>query len=267
MRRFRSLHRIPVALLALFLLAAPSHTFAQQSAPVSGVVTDAAGQPLAGATVSSGTGSQRNATTTGADGRFQLASSTNVLHTQADGYQPRTLLINPPADNLRLQLHAITLSPLTGALIAPPCTPLQRKDPTAVRIGTPGAGLQFNVPRKGFDRHELGQGDLHEFMLQPRHSRALLILRFGANAVPPTPEDHFFLESSSFTQRAILLDDGSGANPLDSVGIDTAGTFSDGTRWRHLATPVSGATYDHATPADAALFDAIIDTLCVAPAA
>lgn len=258
---------IALALPALFALALPVPSLAQTPAPVSGLVTNAAGQPLAGVTVSSGSGSEQSAATTGADGRFQLGNSTDVLHAQLDGYQPLTLLINPPAGDLRLQLHAIALSPLTGALIAPPCTAHQTKDHAAVRIGTPGAGLQFTVPRKDWSVHDLGQGDLHAFVLQPRHSRAQLILRFGANAIPSLPEDRYFLESSSFTQRAILVDDGSGPSPLDSVGIDSSGIFSDGSRWRYLATAVSGATYDHATPPDAALFDAVIDTLCVAPAA
>lgn len=250
----------------LFVLAITAPLLAQQPAPVSGVVTTAAGQPLAGVTVSSGTGTHPDATTTGADGRFQLASSTNVLHATLDGYQPLTVLIAPSAGDLRLQLTAITLSPLTGASLVPHCPPLPPRDHDLLRLGTPAAGLQFTVPRKGWTLHDLGQGDLHEVVLAPRHSRAQFVLWFGASTVQATPEDHFFLESSTFTQRAILLDSGASTSPLDSIGVDSFGTFPDGTLWRHLATPTSGAAYDHATPADAALFDAIISTACLTPA-
>jgi hypothetical protein len=246
--------------LSALLLVAP----AVAQVPVSGLVTTAEDQPLAGVTVSSGTSSHPEATTTGADGRFQLANSTNVLHAQLDGYQPLTLLIHPPARGLRLQLQPITLAPLAGAILVPPCTQLPRKDRNAVRLGTPDAGLQFTVPRKGWSLHDLGQGDLHEYILAPKHSRAQLILWIGGTAVPLTPEDHYFLESSSYAQRAILVDSGSSTSPLDSIGIDSFGTYPDGGRWRHLATIASGATYDHATPADAADFDAIIASLCVA---
>lgn len=265
MRCFPSLPSgIALALPALLALAAPG--LAQQPAPISGIVTSAAGQPLPGATVSSGTGSDQTATTTGADGRFQLPNSTTVLHAQADGYQPLTLLIHPPADDLRVQLQPLALAPLTGAILAPPCAPLPPKDRSVLRLGTPGAGLQFTVPRKGWDLRNLGQGDLHEYVLTPRHSHAQLTLWFGANAIQPTPADRFFLESSSFDQRAIVVASPAAASPLHAIGIDSSGTFPDGARWRHIATPASGATYDRATPANAAIFDAVIATLCVAPA-
>lgn len=249
-----------IALTALFALAASSPSFAQQPAAVSGVVTNAAGQPLAGASVFSGTGSQQIATITGVDGRFQIATSTNVLHAGLDGYEPLTLLIKPPAGDLRLELL-----PLTGTLLAPACGP-PPTDHDVVRLGTPGLGLEFTVSRKGWTLHDLGQGDLHEYVVAQKHSRAQLILWFGANAVSPTPEDHYFLESSSFAQHVLVAADPGAAGPPHAIGIDSSGTFSDGSLWRHLATPASGATYDHATPADAALFDAIISTLCVSPA-
>jgi hypothetical protein len=264
MRCFLPLSRgIVLIVPTLFLLAAPS--FAQLPTPVSGLVTNLAGQPLPGVSVFSGAGSRPYATTTGADGRFQLASSSNVLHAQLDGYQPVTLLINQAADDLRIQLQPIALSPLTGAILAPPCTPLPPKDRDVLRLGTPGAGLEFTVPRKGWDIRNLGQGDLHEYLVAPRHSHVQLTFWFGANAISLTPEDHFFLESARFAQRALVVADPDAGNPPRSIGIDSSGTFPGGARWRHLATPASGAAYDRVSPADADLFDSIIDTLCVAP--
>jgi hypothetical protein len=265
MRRFRSRHRIFPALLTLFALAAVPRSFAQMPAPVSGVVTNPAGQPLDGVSVFSGTGTRPYATTTGTDGRFQLANSTTVLHAELDGYQPLTLLINPPADDLRIQLRPIALAPLSGTILAPSCAPIPPNERDIQRLGAGQLGLQFDVPRKGWDLRDLGQGDLHEYVLAPRHSRDQLTLWFGASAIRPTPEDHFFLESSSFAQRAVVVAGTDG--PPRSIGIDSYGTFPDGTLWRHLATPGSGATYDHATPHDAALFDMIIASLCVSPTA
>lgn len=258
MRCFLSL---PLGFALTLALAAPS--FAQMPAPVSGLVTNAAGQPLDGATVFSGIGSAQNATTTSTDGRFHLADSTTVLHATLDGYQPLTLLITPPAADLRIQLQPISLSPLRGAIVVPVCSPLPPDDRDGKRLGAGDLGLEFTVPRKGWDLRDLGQGDLHEYVLTPRHSHAQLTLWFGANAIQPMPTDRFFLESSSFAQSALVV---AGSSPADSpraIGMDSSGTFSDGGRWRHLATPGSGATYDHTTPEEAALFDAIIDSLCL----
>ncbi len=261
MCRFRSLRQIAAALLALCVLIVPS--LAQTPAPVSGLVTDPAGQPLTGATVSSGTGSQQIATTTDADGRFHLANSTNVLHAEHDGYQPLTLLVNPPDDDLRIQLRPTALSPLGGTILVPLCTPLPPKDRDVQRLGDSGLGLRFTVPRKGWDLRDLGQGDLHEYVLARRHSHAHLTFWFGANAIQLMPEDHFFLESSSFAQRTIVIAGSENASPPRSIGIDSYGSFPEGTRWRHLAAPGSGATYDHAAPRDADLFDGILASLCV----
>ncbi len=266
MRCFLSLSSgIVLAFPALFVLAVAVPSSAQTTAPVSGVVTNAAGQPLQGATVFSGTGSSQNATSTGPDGRFQLASSTNVLHASLDGYQPFTLLITPPARDLHLQLQPIALSPLTGAIAVPVCTPPPPSDRGVDRLGAGDLGLQFTVPRKGWNLRDLGQGDLHEYVLTPRHSHAHLALWFGINAILPTPPDSFFLESSTFSQRAIVVPGPTPDSAPRTIGFDSSGTFSDGSRWRHLAAPGSGATYDHAPPPDAALFDAILASLCLAP--
>ena len=250
-----------LTLPALLALAAPS--FAQMPAPVSGLVTNAAGQPLDGATVFSGIGSAQNATTTSADGRFHLPSSTAVLHATLDGYQPLTLLIAPPAGDLHIQLQPISLSPLRGAILVPACAANPPDDHDVNRLGAGDFGLEFTVPRKGWDLRSLGQGDLHDYVLTPRHSHAHLTLWFGVNAIQPNPPDRFFLESSTFAQSALVVAGASPGSPPSAIGMDSSGTFSDGGRWRHLATPGSGATYDHTTPEDAALFDAIIDSLCL----
>ncbi len=267
MARFRSPRRILPALLILAALRAAAPSFAQTPAPVSGIVTNASGQALEGATVSSGTGSRPDTTTSGTDGRFQLANSTNVLHAALDGYQPITLLINPPVRDLRIQLQPIALSSLTGVLVVPVCAPIPHNDRSVDRLGAGDLGLQFTVPRKGWDLRQLGQGDLHEYVLTPRHSHAQLTLWFGANAVQLTPSDRFFLESSSFAQRAVVIAGPGPSAPVRSIGIDSSGTFADGGLWRHLATTGSEATYDHATPSDAVLFDGIIGSLCIAPGA
>lgn len=259
MRCFRFLpFRISLsALLALCALSA-TPALAQQTAPVSGIVTTPAGRPLAGAIVFSGPGIQPEQTTTGAFGHFLLQNSTNVLHLSLDGYQPLTILVNPPAADLRIQLHAITLAPL-AVLSASECAPLSPGDPDLRRLGQRGGGLQFDVPRHGWDIRDLGEGNLQQYVLQPRHSDAQLILWFGADSILPNPEDHFFIQSASFAQRAIVVS-GQGA-----IGIDSYGTFPDGSRWRHTAASGAGATYDRASPDDAALFDYIIDSLCVPP--
>ena len=262
MRRLLPLSRgIVLTLPALLTLAAA----AQIPAPVSGLVTSAAGRPLAGVIVSSGTGSVPDAATSSPDGRFQLANSTTVLHATLDGYQPLTLLIHPPATDLRIQLQPIALAPPAGIVLVPVCTPLPPNDRNLDRLGAGDLGLQFTVPHKGWELHNLGQGDLHEYLLTPRHSHAQLTLWFGANGIELQPEDHFFLESTSFAQRAIVVAGAAGAPR--AIGIDSSGTYSDGGLWRHLATPGSAATYDHAAPRDAALFDAILASLCVSPAA
>lgn len=264
MYRFRSLRRIPAALSGLvaaaLLALASAQCLGQVPSPVSGLVTNAAGQPLAGATVFSGIGSAQNATATSPDGRFHLANSTTVLHAALDGYQPLTLLITPPTDNLHIQLQ-----PITGAIVVPVCAANPPDDHDVNRLGAGDLGLQFTVPRKGWDLRNLGQGDLHGYVLTPRHSHAHLTLWFGTNAIQPIPTDQFFLESSTFAQRAIVVAGAGPDSPPRTIGVDSYGTFSDGSRWRHLATPGSGATYDHTTSDEAALFDTIIGSLCLSP--
>ena len=253
MRGFTPLLRIAAALLGLA---------ASAGAQVSGVVTGLRGEPLAGVQVSSGTGSQQQSAITGPDGRFDLTASSTVLHAERDGYQPATLLVSPPAAHLRIQLRPIALSPLSGAILVPACLPLPSRDRATVRLGAPGTPLRFDLPRRDWRLHDLGQGALHEYLLEQKHSGAQLILWFGA--FPLIPPDHVFLQSSAFDQRAVLSG-GSGPSPSRSIGVDSFGTYPDGTRWRHLATSAAGAEYDRATPAEAQAFDQILAAVCVAP--
>lgn len=241
----------PIALAALAAAQSPS--------PVSGTVT-AAGRPLAGVRVFSSAGSSA---LTGVSGDFRLDTSSSVLHLQRDGYQPLTLLVNPPQSGLRAQLQAI--APAAADSI-PACAPLPPGSQRAVRrVGSPASGLQFTVPRRDWHVTELGGINLDEYILQPRHSRAQLTLWFGRRALPPLPDDTFFLQAADFSQRAILAPPRNGPAPRP-VGIDSAGTLPGGARWRHFSTPGAGATYGPTDPSDAQLFDAIIASVC-APAA
>lgn len=246
-------------LCALMALAAA----AQAPMPIAGILTTAGGKPIPGASVFTGTGVPPDGARTDSVGHFQLTSSSSVLHIQGDGFQPLTLILDPPATDLRVQLHPIALSPLSGAVLIPRCTPIRRKDRLVRRIGAPQSRLRFTVPRHGWRVSELGGVNLDDFIVQRRHSRNQLNLWFGVDALRPLPEDRFFVQSASFAQRAILP--AAGPAHARSLGIDSYGTFFDGTAWRQLAIRGAGATYDRVSPQDARLFDSIIDSLCIRP--
>lgn len=257
MKRCLSLPSGIALALSLFAFAAAAQSSGRAPASVSGTVTTA-GQPVSGARVFTAAGASA---TTGPDGHFRLAASTSVLHVQRDGYQPRTLLVNPPQTGMRIRIRPVSFAPAAAAIVIQSCVPLSREaQRTARLLGPADSPFLFTVPRHHLRVTELGGVNLDEFVLQPRHSYAQLTLWFGPRALPLVPEDRFFLQSAAFSQRAILM---SGATR--TLGIDSYGTFPGGGRWRHFSTVNAGATYAQAGSSAAQLFDAVIESLCAAP--
>ena len=74
--------------------------------------------------------------------------------------------------------------------------------------------------------------------------------------------DALVAESPSFSKRTWEAPSG---GPFRD-GVDLRGTAPNGTRWRWLGPPISMiATYRNASPEAAAIFDSILDTMCIRP--
>lgn len=219
---------------------------AAQLTSVEGIVVTARGEPVAGASVFSGRDGG-NATTSDAAGRFRLDASTGVLHTEKEGFEPVTIILAPPATGLHIVLEAAVSG---SSLVAEACGSLEPAM-EALRLGR---DLEVLVPRQGWSVSQLGTVENTEYILKQRHGRAEMTVWSGAHALEPMPDDSFFLESSTFSQRAMVAG--------GSDGVDSSGTYADGTRWRRMAIGGSGATYDRASAGEAQAFDAVIGTLC-----
>src|SRR6187431_3143265 len=95
-------------LLAFFLWTVLTSTAAAQTSPTTGIVIDASGAPIAGATVAIESGGKTARTVdTGADGRFSLEESTDksaVLRVRANGFAESVVPLNS-GDTLRIILY------------------------------------------------------------------------------------------------------------------------------------------------------------------
>ena len=93
---------LPLLLLPIAALAG------QQRPELKGVVVDASGAPIAGASVSAARG---ETVRTGEDGSFQLVllAGDVVLHVSAPGFTPTDSTVSDPAANVRLVLHPAPL--------------------------------------------------------------------------------------------------------------------------------------------------------------
>jgi outer membrane receptor protein involved in Fe transport len=95
--------------LALFLCTVLTSTAAAQNSPTTGIVIDASGAPIAGATVAIESGGKTARTVdTGPDGRFSLEESTDksaVLRVRANGFAESVVPLNSGDTTLRIILY------------------------------------------------------------------------------------------------------------------------------------------------------------------
>jgi len=246
------------ASVAAFAILCSPALLAQRKLTLNGVVTDAEGHPIEGAIVSGGftkttTSKPLDHATTGRDGRFQLAHPGEVIRVRKETFQPLTLILNSDSSDITVKLASEH-----DSLVAAPC----RKSPArgSRRIGYGPIGASFDIPKK--DVEILGGKwdiDYVAYMVRRKNSKASLEVWFGPYAMSSEPPDDDFLNSVSFEVRYVISSTG------EHYGLDSSGTQPDGKRWRRTSIVLTGgALYADAQPEDAALFDRIIDSICLA---
>lgn len=227
---------------------------AQNEPPIDGVVTGTDGQPIAGVAVY---GSQsktccpfkRAHATTDSNGHFHLENPGEVLHFSADKFRPQAFVVAPQTPAVQVSLQRSS-----DELAVPSCTKPRRG---LRRIGW-GYGPQFDVPKRAAEI--LGgkpDVDYSRYVIKPKKGKGFLELWFGPYAMGSDPADEKFTSSVTFAQRKVV----SAADGV--IGIDSWGKLRNGEKWRQTAIVSQGARYDAAKPDDAALFDEIIDSLCL----
>jgi hypothetical protein len=229
---------------------------AQSDTPLTGVVTNQDGQPLAGVSVSSRTTccpQKVDRGETDKDGRFRLEHPGKILHFYKEGTELKTVVVSDAA----AEVH-ITLEPPSDSMIAPKCKDVPKR---IRRISWGKYGAHFDVPEQ--KAKVLGgkpDVDYVMYLIRPVKGGGSLQFWFGPYAMDSEPDDEQFLDSSTFTQRYVVNPKG------EPVGEDNWGRSKSGGNWRRTAVFISGgATYKDANAQDAALFDQIINSVCVTP--
>jgi hypothetical protein len=121
-------------------------------------------------------------------------------------------------------------------------------------------GLKFQAPKRGV-KILGGKPDVDyvKFLIRPVQGDAVLVLWFGGMAFSPQPKGEQVQHSVTSSQATVIASDGT------EIGLDSRGQNPDTTAWRHFGVRTEGAEYDHAPERDAALFNNIIETACLAP--
>jgi hypothetical protein len=250
-RRLGSFERL---VIIVALLSAPVAS-AQTDSALDGTVTTKDGQPVAGASVLGSTPktccpSTPESAKTDEKGMFHLAHPGVVVHFFKEDFEPQTRVIQPGTSQI-----AVSLLPSGNDLTSPPC---RKHRPGTKRIGS---RLGFDVPRRNVQ--VLGgkpDTDYVMYVIKPKTGGSYLQLWFGPYALSTIPGDDDFLNSVTFSERRIV------SPSMGVVGTDTRGQLQNQERWRQAAVVASGgARYRAKTTEDVALFDQIVDSMCVVP--
>ena len=242
---------------AITLMVAPCAS-GQADPPLSGIVADQGGQPIAGVSVVGSPAKtccpvKPEQTTTDDRGVFHLNQPGAVVHFYQDGYGPLTYVVKPGTSEVHL-----TLDSTSSKLFAPAChAPAQGQK----RIGWGEYGVHFSAPAKEVTiKGGKPDTDYVRYVLKPKKGDSWLEIWYGPYALTTTPDDDYFVNSLDFSQSYIEAEQGK------AYGVDSWGHRSDGTRWRWTAVLLEGgARYETKNEADARIFDRIIDSICISP--
>lgn len=230
-------------------------------APIAGRVTARDGKPIEGVVVSGSEWkccpAQRDAMTTDASGSFRIEHPGSVLHfAPRDGFQPQLLVVTP-----EMLAPTITLDPPASSFSLAACGKPQSG---FERIGWGKYGLQFDAPSREV-RLTRGKADVDYVVdiIRAKNGNDRVEFWFGPNAMSSTPDDKQLVESEVFVTRNVVMPPGLVVGSGGGViGMDTRGSQPNGEKWRQVAIGFEGARYRDVTPANAALFDSIIDSAC-----
>jgi hypothetical protein len=235
-----------------FGIAVSSPVLAQTGSALKGIVVTGDRKPLAGVVVSGSVWKrccpyQQDRVTTDGNGEFVLEHPGAVIHFSKANLQPITLVVKPGTTQTR-----IVMTPAENALTVPACV---QPESNRKQIGWGKYGLHFAVPKNGV-KILGGKADVDyvRYVIKPKKGESYLNLWFGPNSLSVEPDDQQFVESVDFAQRNV-----NGA----VGGMDSWGRLSNGLSWRHTAALGSGAVYQNADKESAALYDQIINSICM----
>jgi hypothetical protein len=129
-------------------------------------------------------------------------------------------------------------------------------------VGWGKYGVFYSVPKRGMKIGGKPDVDYLRLVIKPDSRNVFLVLWFGSHAFNPEPRKEILQASTGVTK--LELTDSGGME----LGVDMRGQKQDGTLWRHFgvfASGLEGAEYENLSPADAAVFDQIIESACVVP--
>jgi hypothetical protein len=232
-------------LIAITLLLGVS-VFAQGDRTLRGVVTNEAGELLAGVVV---IGAPQGPVVTDEKGRFGLTNPDVTLHFSKEKFQVLTLSVSLHTSDLH-----IVLTPPVNDMRLPYCS---RPAANTKRLGY--NGLYFDIPtREATIETGLG-GDYVLYAIKPKSGKGSLGFQFGAlMGFSAPPADEFVTNSAKFQQRNVVDADGK------ELGLDSRGTRASGQSWRRMGLFSQGGEYE-STRENVALFDRILNSACLDP--
>jgi hypothetical protein len=225
----------------------------QSDAVLSGIVTTKDGKPIPGVLIYGSESKtccpfKREQTRTDDSGHFSLKNPGAVVHFSAEKFDSKASIVRPETTEFRL-----ILEPKTNALTVPTC---DRSAPGTRRIpGEKGDGLRFDMPKKNLTL--LGgkmDVDYRKFVIKTKKGSSYLALWFGPYAFNSDPGDDLYLKSAGFSQRSVTG---------ETWGSDVSGQLKTGERWRHTYFGLGNGANYQASPADAAVFDQIVNSACM----
>jgi hypothetical protein len=147
-------------------------------------------------------------------------------------------------------------TPLTEGVVLPSC----KKSDGMRLIGWGKYGLQFSIPKHGFDvRGGKPDVDYVLYRVIPKNSNTVLQLWFGGMTLPLSPSLRKLESSTNLKETKLTTED------RKIKGKDSRGRIEDG-YWRHFAIEYrGGAVYDTKDRQDADRLDSIIDSACYTP--
>lgn len=101
--------------------------------------------------------------------------------------------------------------------------------------------------------------DYVTYVVKPRKDGSVLAFWFGLLAMNPSTHQEMEKAVTTFTKTDVV--DSNGA----VIGVDYEGSSADGHRWRKFVVGHEGALYEDIAPANADLFDSIINSPCFLP--
>jgi hypothetical protein len=239
-------HRTIVNLGVLVTVA--SLTLGASSAhaqPVSGAVVDSNGQPIPGVTVNALIG---DAAVTAADGRFEMKDAWPTVRFTADGYRPLTR----STDAVRANPTIVLAPASTPPTLLPACAPY---------LSAHGVG-DLRVPMFAGTRRS--RADDIDYQSESWGAKGAWLVHGSGPMWSGGLPSHQPLESlSRIEERDVRRPIAARGDHLAGTIADVRGIHPDGRRYRFVGEMLETFEYEHASPEAAAIFDRMLDAMCV----